>query len=121
MPTSVDEAKHFEWNNLTIACTECNRRKSAYFSVLKPFLDPYLGGIETRLVHLGPIVCWHPGDTIAEATVKTLELHNNARATLVAKKVEHLDHLNNVAARMNEADPLIGDLMTTKGRRDEGC
>jgi 5-methylcytosine-specific restriction endonuclease McrA len=40
VPSSVDGQMHFLWSNLTIACTECNRRKNAYFSSEKPFLNP---------------------------------------------------------------------------------
>ncbi|YCI04053.1 HNH endonuclease [Ensifer sp. D2-11] len=111
VPSSLDRTKHFEWENLTIACTECNRRKSAYYDVVKPFLDPYLGGVEARVVHHGPIVCWSPSDVVAETTVKILNLNDTSRTQLVARKVEHLDALNNVVARLKEADPLIQELM----------
>ncbi|KSV61903.1 hypothetical protein N185_37560 [Sinorhizobium sp. GW3] len=114
VPSSLDRTRHFEWENLTIACTECNRRKNAYYDVVKPFLDPYINGIEARIIHHGPIVCWAPHDAVAEATVKILNLNDTTRTQLVAQKVEHIDALNNVVARLKEADPLIQELMKLK-------
>lgn len=114
IPSSADETKHFEWSNLTVACTECNRRKRAYYDMVKPFLDPYVPGIEDRLVHQGPVVSWKPGDVVAEVSVKILELNSDARAQLISQKVEKIDSLNNVVARLHDADPLLRDLMRLK-------
>jgi 5-methylcytosine-specific restriction endonuclease McrA len=111
VPSSADRTLHFAWANLTIACTECNRRKLDYFDALKPFLDPYHDDVEGRLVHLGPVVCWHPGDDTAEITVKTLELNETTRKELISRKVETIDKLNNVVARLSNGDPLIQELM----------
>lgn len=110
IPTSADSSLHFEWSNLTVACTECNRRKRDYFDVVKPFLDPYSAGIEARIVHHGPIVCWAPGDAVAENSVKILELHAG-RTDLISRKAEAIDALNNVVERLSDPDPLIQDLM----------
>lgn len=110
IPTSVDISLHFEWSNLTIACTECNRRKRDYFDALKPFLDPYNAGIEARIVHHGPIVCWTPGDAVAENSVKILELHAG-RTDLISRKAEAIDALNNVVERLADPDPLIQEIM----------
>ncbi len=111
IPSSLDETKHFEWNNLTVACTECNRRKNDYYDTDKPFLDPYLADIETRIVHQGPIVSWSPGDAVAEVSIKILELNSLARGQLIARKVEHIDHLNNAVARLAEADPIVREVI----------
>src|SRR5262245_28698431 len=46
MPSRVDGQMHFVWSNLTLACTECNRRKNAYFDAEKPFLNPYSDDVE---------------------------------------------------------------------------
>ena len=62
IPSSKDRTLHFEWSNLTIACTECNRRKSDYYEENNGFLDPYADDVEEVLLHLGPLVYWKPGD-----------------------------------------------------------
>lgn len=113
VPSSVDDTKHFDWDNLTIACTECNRRKNDYFDVLKPFLDPYVHGIEARVVHLGPVVNWAQGDVCAEISIRELEL-NGSRIELISRKIEAIDNLNNIVGRLNESDPLIKELMFRK-------
>src|SRR4051794_22793171 len=52
VPSSRCRDLHFEWSNLTIACTECNRRKNAYYDPILPFLDPYEDPVEDLLLHL---------------------------------------------------------------------
>lgn len=110
-PSSVNVDLHFAWYNLTIACTECNRRKSAYFDAEKPFLDPYNGDVEERVVHLGPLVGWLPGDDAAEITVRTLELHDYTRRELIKRKIEAIDALNNLVARHKRADGIMKELL----------
>ena len=59
IPTSRDVNQHFIWENLTIACTECNRRKNDYYERGTEFLNPYLdNNIENQIQHRGPIVEW---------------------------------------------------------------
>lgn len=99
IPTSADRSQHFSWANLTIACTECNRRKRAYFDEVKPFLDPYNDDVESRVVHHGPVVAWIPGDESSEISVKTLELHDNSRSQLLMRKVEKIGEVNELFAR----------------------
>jgi hypothetical protein len=70
--------------------------------------------VEGRLVHHGPVVSWVPGDQVAETTVRTLELNEWIRKNLIARKIEKIDELNNIVARLHSADPLIRDLMTVK-------
>lgn len=111
-PSSVEDRLHFVWSNLTIACTECNRRKNDYFDEQKPFLNPYVDAVEDRLVHHGPVVGWAPGDDVAEVTVRTLQLNDWARRTLIGRKVEKIEELNNVVARQASANPMIRELMT---------
>ncbi|CDN56514.1 TIGR02646 family protein [Neorhizobium galegae bv. officinalis bv. officinalis str. HAMBI 1141] len=110
-PSSVNIDLHFDWTNLTIACTECNRRKLTYFDAQKPFLDPYDGDVENRVIHLGPVVGWQPGDEPAEISVRTLELHDNSRAGLIKRKIEAIDHLNNLVARYHQVDGVMKELL----------
>lgn len=91
IPTSKNEALRFEWANLTSACTECNRRKGAYYEIGAEFLDPYLDDVEGCLVHLGPLVYWMPGEPRAEVTVRTLELDSGKRVQLFERKRDTLE------------------------------
>jgi uncharacterized protein (TIGR02646 family) len=110
-PSTVDGNLHFAWSNLTIACTECNRRKNDYFDAQKPFLNPYTDAVEDRLVHHGPIVSWKPGDQEAEVTIRTLELNEMSREQLIARKIEKIAELDNVVARLHSGSELIRELM----------
>ncbi len=51
IPSSKNINLHFDWNNLTIACTECNRRKNDYYEEGIEFLDPYEDDVEVLLEH----------------------------------------------------------------------
>lgn len=119
-PSSIDPEEHFTWSNLTLACTECNRRKNNYFDAEKPFLNPYTDDVEDRVVHHGPVVSWKPGDQHAEITIRTLELNEWVRGTLIARKVEKIDELNNLVARLRSNDELIRELMRVKLTRMKG-
>lgn len=101
VPTSKDESRHFDWNNLTIACTECNRRKNDYYKVGEEFLDPYSDEVEQWLEHHGPLVYWKAGNVRAEITIRKLELNGEARAQLIFRKIEKLEALTNLVERWN--------------------
>lgn len=100
LPSSKVEDKIFVWENLTLACTECNRRKSAYFDPKTPFLNPYVDDVEGKLVHYGPIVSWATGDTQAEISIKTLELNTYARKILIFRKIEKVEAVDNLLQRI---------------------
>jgi uncharacterized protein (TIGR02646 family) len=85
VPSSGDPSMHFEWRNLAIACTECNRRKNAYYNESTPFLDPHNDDVESMIVHHGPLVFWISGNRRAEITLRLLELGNSARSALVLR------------------------------------
>ena len=99
IPSSVQHELHFSWDNLTITCTECNRRKNDYFNEDAPFLDPYVDDVDSRVVHHGPIVGWIAGDECAEITVSTLNLHDGSRVELLRRKIEKISEINHVLAR----------------------
>ncbi|WP_152639740.1 HNH endonuclease [Sphingobium bisphenolivorans] len=102
-PSSVHQHLHFEWTNLTIACTECNRRKLALDPSVVPFLDPYQPGVEQRVRHYGPVVGWVEGDQAAETTVRRLELDSSERLELVLRKIEKISDINNLKERVASA------------------
>ncbi len=110
IPTSKDKTKRFDWNNLTIACTECNRRKNAYYEVGAEFIDPYSDDVEAILEHHGPIVLWETGNVRAEISVRKLDLNTTERIELFVRKLGKLDELTHILERLNsETDiSLIG-------------
>jgi len=111
VPSSKDRKLHFSWENLTIACTECNRRKNDFFEKNEGFLDPYSDPVEQLLVHAGPFVSWKAGDGRAEITVRILDLHNMTRAQLIQRKLESLERARSLAdLAMSEGDGVLRTL-----------
>lgn len=102
IPTSKDVDSHFKWENLTIACTECNRRKNDYYEAHEGFLDPYIDDVEAMLIHHGPVVSWAPGHRRAEITVKILGLFGPERLQLFFRKLEKLQQVADLLERHNE-------------------
>lgn len=103
----------FEWQNMTIACTECNRRKSDYYDPECQFLDPNEDDVESMVVHLGPFVFSAPGNPRSETTVRMLELDRmEARVELIARKLERLEVVRNLVERaVAESNPALRDLL----------
>lgn len=101
IPTSHDASLHFSWLNLTIACTECNRRKNSYYERDDGFLDPYVDVIDDFLDHDGPVVSPKVGQARAEVFVEVLELCSANRLALVAQKISKLNELRHVLERYN--------------------
>lgn len=99
-PISRASREIFVWQNLTIACTECNRRKSDYYDVNCMLLNPYTDDVEQMLVHLGPFVTWKPGNGRAEVTIRKLELDGNTRIDLISRKIEKIEEVKNLLERI---------------------
>jgi len=112
VPSSKDDTHHFVWDNLTIACTECNRRKNDYYEIGEEFLDPYNDNVEDMLEHYGPLVFWKTGENRAEITIRQLQLNNEARAQLIFQKMSKLDALANLIERWsNEVNGNLKSLL----------
>lgn len=112
IPSSKDIDKHFDWPNLTVACTQCNRRKNDYYSRHTGFLDPYVDDVEAMLDHLGPVVHAAPGETRAEVAVKILDLHGPNRVELILFKTEKLEAVANLVERhYSEQDPALKQVL----------
>lgn len=118
IPSSKVDNQHFTWENLTVACAECNRRKNNYYEEEEEFLDPYNDDVENAVQHYGPIMGWNNGNERAEITVKTLELDTNIRFALISRKIEKIEELNNVIERyVKEESSAIKALMKEKIKR----
>jgi hypothetical protein len=91
----------FEWDNMTIACSECNRRKDEYYDPDCMFLDPNTDDVENLVQHVGPLVFNRPGNERSEITVRILELNSlTGRAKLIDRKVEKLETIKNLVERI---------------------
>lgn len=118
IPSSKAEHLHFAWENLTVACAECNRRKNGYYEEGEEFLDPYNEDVEQAIQHYGPVLGWKNGHERAEITVKTLELDTVARFPLISRKIEKIEELNNVIERyVKEESIALKTLMKQKIKR----
>ena len=101
IPKSIQPELTFEWDNMTIACTECNRRKSQYYDINCMFLDPNIDDVESMVQHLGPLVFSCPGNKRSEVTVRTLELDSaNGRPALFGRKIERLEYIRHLVERI---------------------
>lgn len=108
VPTSKSLELHYDWENLTMACTECNRRKNDFYKTGDDFLNPYCHDVEKRLIAVGPIIFWLPGDKTAEITVKILEFNNNKRLELILQKTEKLKEVQERVERyVNETNTIL--------------
>lgn len=99
IPSSKYENLHFSWSNLTIACTECNRRKNNYYEVGNEFMDPYSDNVEDLLEHHGPLVFWRSANNRAETTIRILELNSNSRQQLIERKINKIEEFSNLIER----------------------
>ncbi len=99
IPSSKHIEFHFIWDNLTIACSECNRRKNDYYEEGDEFLDPYSDDVEDLLEHYGPIVYWQTNENRSEITVRILELNSKNRQELIERKIGKIDEFTNLLER----------------------
>ncbi len=74
VPSSVRPELVVEWSNLTLACTECNRRKGDYYDEAEPLLNPYQDDPSHHIRFYGPLCLHAPGSVRGLATVLRLEL-----------------------------------------------
>lgn len=108
LPSSKVPEGRFDWENLTLACTECNRRKSNYYEVDCMFLNPYNETVEDLVIHAGPFVSWVTGNTRAEVTIRKLALNTSERFQLICQKIEKLTAVDNLLERIaSETNPVL--------------
>lgn len=92
-----------EWTNLTLACQECNRRKSDYFNPARPLIHPYEDEPSEHLEAFGPLIQARPTSLSGAQTVARIELN---RADLLLQRVERLNELCRLRRlAMNSEDP----------------
>ncbi|MDE0302182.1 MAG: HNH endonuclease signature motif containing protein [Gammaproteobacteria bacterium] len=85
------------WDNLTYVCTECNRRKSDYYSEAEPLVNPYVDQPNDHLIFYGPMVL-HKDDK-GLRTSRKIEL---SRVELFERKQEKIETLNFLIQKWRE-------------------
>ena len=101
IPKSIRTDLIFVWDNMTISCSECNRRKAEYYDTTCMFLDPNTDDVENMIQHVGPFVFNRPGNQRSEVTVRKLELNSlEGRPSLISRKMETLESVKNLAERI---------------------
>lgn len=99
VPKSAEPSKWFDWDNLTLGCSECNRRKGTKAG---PFVDPYSDDPAHHLIFLGSMVLPFNGSAKGINTEGELELN---RADLFERRTERLRGLHKQLSLI----PLVAD------------
>jgi uncharacterized protein (TIGR02646 family) len=103
IPKSIRSDLTFEWDNMTMACSECNRRKGEYYTPACMFLDPNTDDVESLVLHLGTFVFNRPGNIRSEVTVRILQLDSLAlegRPKIIGRKLEKLEAIRHLVERI---------------------
>jgi hypothetical protein len=79
------------WDNLTLACPQCNQNKAQYYSEAEPLINPYVHDPEAHLLFHGPVVLPRPGSAMGWRTFMRLDL---SRMDLVERKKERAIRLS---------------------------
>ena len=97
LPVSKRPELCVDWDNLTLVCTECNRRKSDYYSSGEPLINPYVDEPSKHLFFFGPLVL--DRDAMGFRTTKRLGL---SRTQLIERKQERIEAINMLLQRWRE-------------------
>ncbi|MBC2105559.1 HNH endonuclease [Listeria booriae] len=97
IPKSRCRERTFEWSNLTLSCQKCNSKKSDYYSVEHPLLNPY---IDDPCAHMICVGAWisHKDDK-GQITVEILNLN---RAELLQNRSNKLEKIKKLKETYSE-------------------
>ncbi len=115
LPQSLFPNLIFEWENLTLACNECNRRKLNYYNPAEPLINPYLDSPEDHLLALGPLVKSKLNDRKGQITELKLELN---RTALVERRIERIESLHNLAHRYTLETGTLKNLLAEQLKKE---
>lgn len=87
---------YVEWDNLTLACEQCNRSgKRTYYDPKLPLINPYIDHPEVHLQDIGPLIMPVLYDERADITEKVLKLNRPALVERRTEKYSQLKHYCN--------------------------
>lgn len=95
-PKSLDPARTFEWENLTLACEVCNQNKSNLDPNLEHILDPYNSDPESHFIYLGGLVFARP-TVEGNSTLSILDLQ---RAELVEMRNDQAERIMSIFSKV---------------------
>jgi uncharacterized protein (TIGR02646 family) len=115
-PVSKVPDQFVRWENLTLACGECNRRKGDYYNPQDPLINPYHDDPSQHFVAAGALIFGKPNDH--QGTFAELKLQLN-RGALRERRYERLSSLSNLIHRYaNEISPDLKDLLRDELKRE---
>jgi uncharacterized protein (TIGR02646 family) len=95
LPVSKNPDQVFVWENLVLACENCNRNKNAYDDTSEPLINPLNDDPASHLVFRGPWL--YDRDTKGEITIKQLQLN---RTDLYMVRLERLNKVQEMVRRV---------------------
>jgi len=109
LPKSKRPDLIFKWDNLTLACFDCNNSKRDYYNENEPLLNPYVDDPEHYFTFHGPLCVHHPGNIRGQLTRETIRLN---RPSLFERRKERLEGILPLIDRSTEkAGTQLGQLL----------
>lgn len=96
-PKSLEPAKIYDWNNLTLACEICNQNKSDRDPYLHNLIDPYTHEPERHIRFPGPIPV-----KISPKGQSTADILQLDRPHLYEMRLEALREIEGIFYRLND-------------------
>ena len=91
-PKSLEPAKRYDWNNLTLACEICNQNKSDRDPSVEHIIDPYITDPAEHLTFLGSLI-FPLGTNMGKNTVTLLGLN---RVALLERRKSRLEQIMSI-------------------------
>lgn len=116
LPKSKRPDLIFKWDNLTLACFDCNNSKRDYYNENELLLNPYVDDPEHYLTFHGPLCLHHPGNIRGQVTKGTLQLN---RPALFERRKERLEGILPLIDRSTEkTGTQVGQLLNDELRSE---
>ncbi|ORL62369.1 HNH endonuclease [Pseudomonas putida] len=103
-PKSLDPAKQFEWENLTLSCEICNQNKSNLDPKLELIIDPYVKNPKEHICFIGALA-YPAGTPDGISSIRILDLN---RTDLVVMRNETISRVMSIFDMLLRRDlPLV--------------
>ena len=104
---------YVEWNNLTLACEQCNRAgKGTYYDPNLPIVNPYTDTPDDYLKDFGPLIMPLTGNDRGIATERVVKLN---RSSLVERRIEKIKSIETLLQRWaKETNPTLKVLLESE-------
>ena len=90
LPVSTKPELIVAWENLGLACKDCNNLKGDYFSEEEPLINPFVDDAGEHIRFYGPLVVHKTGDSLGFRTVEKIRLR---RTELFERRKERLERI----------------------------